>query len=126
MLDDEQMRSKFSIIYERRKPHLDLGTWVMNQWFRISGELYGDRAIFVRSHILKRCMSVLDVPLFEDLRLIQCMHRHGRVVLLKDSVETVSKSFHQQTKFILFRLWYALGGTPFQLYNSYYFLKRKI
>ncbi|MHA2026714.1 MAG: hypothetical protein ACW98U_12510 [Candidatus Thorarchaeota archaeon] len=114
----------FSLTYDTPKPNLDLGTWVMNQWFRISGELYGDRAMFVRSHILKRCLSVLEVPLFEDLRLVQCMHRYGRVVLLKDMVENISKSFREQVSFIPYRLWYALGGSPFQIYNAYYSTKK--
>jgi glycosyltransferase involved in cell wall biosynthesis len=114
----------FSMTYDTPRPNLDLGTWLMNQWFRISGELYGDRAMFVRSHILKRCLSILEVPLFEDLRLAQCMHRYGRVVLLKDKVENISKSFREQVSFILFRLWYALGGSPFRIYNAYYSTKK--
>ena len=116
----------FSMTFETPKPNLDLGVWVMNQWFRISGELYGDRAMFIRSHILRRCLSVLEVPLFEDLRLAQCMKKHGRVVLLKDKVETSTKSIRELGflryigSFLLCRFWYALGGSPFQIYNAYY------
>jgi cellulose synthase/poly-beta-1,6-N-acetylglucosamine synthase-like glycosyltransferase len=122
--DPQVVGGGFSLTYDKPKPNLDLGTWVMNQWFRISGELYGDRAMFVRSHILKRCLSVFEVPLFEDLRFVQCMHRYGRVVLLKDKVENISKSFREQISFILYRLWYALGGSPFQIYNAYYSTKK--
>ncbi|MFW9803707.1 MAG: glycosyltransferase, partial [Candidatus Thorarchaeota archaeon] len=50
--DPQVVGGGFSIAYDISKPNLDLGTWVMNQWFRISGELYGDRAMFIRSHIL--------------------------------------------------------------------------
>lgn len=116
----------FSMKYGTPKPYLDLGAWMMNQWFRISGELYGDRAMFIRSHILRRCLSVLEVPLFEDLRLARCMHKHGRVVLLRDKVETSDKSLKDYGLlryiggFLLCRLWYALGGSPFQIYNAYY------
>jgi len=116
----------FSMKYRVPKPNLDLGVWIMNQWFRISGELYGDRAIFVRSSILKCCLSVLEVPLFEDLRLVRCMHKHGRVVLLKERVVTSDKSLKEHGimrylgSFLLCRLWYALGGSPFQIYNAYY------
>ncbi|MHA2142095.1 MAG: glycosyltransferase [Candidatus Thorarchaeota archaeon] len=122
--DPQVVGGGFSMTYDTPKPNLDLGTWIMNHWFRISGEIYGDRALFVRSHILKRCLSVLEVPLFEDLRLAQCMHRYGRVVLLKDKVENISKSFRDQVSFILFRLWYALGGSPFRIYNAYYSTKK--
>jgi hypothetical protein len=116
----------FSMTYGTPRPNLDLGVLVLNQWFRISGELYGDRALFIRSHILKHCLSALDVPLFEDLRLVKCMHNYGRVVLLKDKVETGAKSireygfFRYFGSFLLCRFWYALGGSPYQIYSAYY------
>lgn len=116
----------FSMMYSTPKPNLDVGVWMMNQWFRISGELYGDRAMFIRSSILKRCLSVLEVPLFEDLQLTRCMHKHGQVVLLKERVVTSDKSLREHGllrylgSFLLCRLWYALGGSPFQIYNAYY------
>ncbi|MFW9800028.1 MAG: glycosyltransferase [Candidatus Thorarchaeota archaeon] len=116
----------FSMTHDTPKPYLDLGIWVANKWFRISGELYGDRALFIRSHILKRCLSVLKVPLFEDLRLAQCMRKSGRVVLLEEKVETSAKGFRKHglvghtARILLCRFWYALGGSPFQIYNAYY------
>jgi hypothetical protein len=116
----------FSMTYGKPIPNLDIGIWIMNQWFRLSGELYGDRAMFVRSDILKRCLSVLEVPLFEDLQLAKCIRRHGRVVLLKEKVETGTKTlreyglFRYLGSFLLCRFWYALGGSPFHIYNAYY------
>lgn len=116
----------FSMTYDNTNPYLELGIWMMNQWFRISGELYGDRTMFIRSPILKRCLSVLAVPLFEDLRLTKCMHNNGKVVLLKEKVKTSAKSFRKLGffryigNFVLCRLWYALGVSPFQIYAFYY------
>ena len=116
----------FSMRYNTPKPNLDLGVWMMNLWFRISGELYGDRAMFIRSSILKSCLSELEVPIFEDLRLARCMHKHGKVVLLKERVLTSDKTLKEHGilrylgSFVLCRLWYALGGSPFQIYNAYY------
>ncbi|TFG99991.1 glycosyltransferase [Candidatus Thorarchaeota archaeon] len=122
----------FSMTYDTPNLHLDIGVWVLNQWFRISGELYGDRAMFIRSHILRHCQSVLEVPLFEDLRLARCMHNYGRVVLLKDKVETSAVSFRKYGllryfgSFLLCRVWYATGGSPFQIYNAYYSTSKKL
>ncbi|MHA2025316.1 MAG: glycosyltransferase [Candidatus Thorarchaeota archaeon] len=122
----------FSMTYGRPIPNLDIGIWIMNQWFRLSGELYGDRAMFVRSHILKRCLSVLEVSLFEDLQLAKCMRKHGRLVLLKEKVETGTKSLREYGllrylgSFLLCRFWYALGGSPFHIYNAYYPDKTRI
>ncbi|MBY8996745.1 MAG: hypothetical protein KGD60_03360, partial [Candidatus Thorarchaeota archaeon] len=85
---------------------------------------------FIRSHILKRCLSVLEVPLFEDLRLAQCMRKYGRLVLLKEKVETSAENYRKHGlmgyigKFLLCRIWYALGGSPFQIYNAYYSSKK--
>lgn len=116
----------FSMTHDTPTPYLDLSVWVANKWFRITGELYGDRAMFVRSHILRRCRSVLEVPLFEDLRLAQCMRRYGRVALLKEKVETSAEGFRKHGligyagKILLCRFWYALGGSPTQIYNAYY------
>jgi hypothetical protein len=129
--DPEVVGGGFSMTYGTSKPNLDLGIWLMNQWFRISGELYGDRAMFIRSNILIYCLSVLEVPLFEDLRLVKCMHKHGRVVLLKERVETGAKTLREYGllrylgSFLLCRFWYALGGSPFQIYNAYYSTKKK-
>ena len=121
----------FSMTHDKPNPYLELGVWFLNQWFRVSGELYGDRAMFIRSNILRRCLSTLEVPLFEDVRLAQCMQKYGRVVLLKEKVETSAASlreygfFRYFAGFYLCRLWYALGGSPFQIYNSYYSSTKK-
>lgn len=121
----------FSMTHDRPNPYLELGVWCLNQWFRVSGELYGDRAMFIRSNILRRCLSTLEVPLFEDLRLSLCMQKYGRVVLLKEKVETRAASlreygfFRYFANFYLCRIWYALGGPPFQIYNAYYSSTKK-
>ncbi len=124
--DPQVVGGGFSMTYDTPKPYLDLGIRMVNQWFRISGELYGDRAMFIRSNILRRCLSVFEVPLFEDLLLAQCMHKYGRVVLLKEKVETSAKGIRKHGliryigKVLSCRIWYALGGSPFQIYNAYY------
>ncbi len=129
--DPHVMGGGFSLTYNTRKPYLELGIRIMDQWFRIAGELYGDRALFIRSHLLKRCFPALEVPLFEDLRLIQCMHYYGKVVLLKEKVETDAKSLRELGflryfgNFLLCRFWYALGGSPFQIYNAYYSVSKE-
>ena len=126
MEDPQVVGGGFSMRYDTTKPYLELGTWMINQWIRISGELYGDRAMFIRSRILKRCLSVLEVPLFEDVRLSHCMRKYGRVVLLKERVETSAENYRKHgligytRKFLTCRIWYALGGSPFQIYKAYY------
>ena len=89
------------------------------------------RVYLLRALILSQFYWSLEVPLFEDLRLAKCMHKFGRVVLLKDKVETSAKTFREYGllrylgSFLLCRFWYALGGSPFQIYNAYYPTKTK-
>jgi hypothetical protein len=116
----------FSMIYDTPNPYLDFICWFSNQWARITGEIYGDRAMFIRSQILERCLSALQVPILEDMRLAKCMRRYGRVVLLKEKVETSAEAYRKHgliqyiAKVWLSRFWYALGGSPFRIYNYYY------
>lgn len=94
--------------------------------FRLTGELWGDRAIFVRSKILRKCLSALNVPLFEDIRLSKCMRKQGTVILLDKHVTTSAASFQQfghlphTIRILLSRLWFAFGGDPKRIYNYYY------
>ena len=124
--DPQVVGGGFSLSYDTPNPYLEVISWVGNQWSRISGVLYGDRALFVRSHILRRCLSFLEVPLFEDLRLARCMRKHGRVVILKEKVETSAEKYrkHGYIQYIgriwFCQTWYTLGGSPFQIYNFYY------
>ena len=84
------------------------------------------RVYLLRALILSQFYWSLEVPLFEDLRLAKCMHKFGRVVLLKEKVETSAQNYRKYGlmrytgKFIVCRAWYALGGSPFQIYNAYY------
>ncbi|MFW9803040.1 MAG: glycosyltransferase [Candidatus Thorarchaeota archaeon] len=126
MEDPEVVGGGFAVAYDTHRPYYDLGLWMLNQWFRISGEFYGDHAMFIRTDVLKSCMEVLEVPLFEDLRLAKCMRKFGRVVLLEKRVETSAEEFRKRgvipiiAEFMLCRVWYALGGSPLKIYNHYY------
>ncbi|MHA2386706.1 MAG: hypothetical protein ACXAEE_10910, partial [Candidatus Thorarchaeota archaeon] len=116
----------FSMAYETSDPFLEFICWFSNQWARLTGEIYGDRGMFIRSHILRRCSSVLEVPLFEDMRLAQCMRDHGRVVLLNEKVVTSAEGYrkHGMWQYIgrvwRSRIWYALGVSTFRIYDYYY------
>ena len=112
--------------YDNPKPYMDVGIKIVNIWFRISGEIYGDRAIFVRSKVLQQCISALNVPLFEDVQLAKCLQKRGRIVMLKDKVTTSTEPFQtygligNMGRFLTSRIWYSLGGSPHQIYRAYY------
>jgi glycosyltransferase involved in cell wall biosynthesis len=126
MKDPNVVGGGFSLTYDIPSPLLNLGIQIINLWFQISKEIYGDRAMFVRSSILHNCLSSMEVPLLEDVRLAKCMRQHGKVVMLKEEVTTSAKALQVQGllnyigKFIRCRIWYTLGGDPQTIYQVYY------
>jgi cellulose synthase/poly-beta-1,6-N-acetylglucosamine synthase-like glycosyltransferase len=116
----------FSLEYDQYKWYLRYGTIFMDLVIRSTGELYGDRGMFVRTSVLKACQRALEVPLFEDVRLSKCMRSYGRKVLLKEKVTANAQEFLKYgmigniRRFVMCRLWYAVGAAPHQLYSAYY------
>jgi hypothetical protein len=126
MKNPEVAGGGFAMTYETPDPFLDFICWFANQWARYTGEIFGDRGMFIRTSILKRCLPELEVPLFEDMRLAQCMRNHGRVKLLKEKVVTSAEGYrkHGLIQYISrvwkSRIWYSLGVSPFKIYDYYY------
>ena len=116
----------FSLRFDNSNPFLEYLIKFSITLFKLTGELWGDRAIFVKTSVLQKCMSALNVPLFEDIRLSKCMHKQGNIVLLNEHIITSAASFQkngyitQTLRILISRLWYALGGDPKTIYNYYY------
>lgn len=116
----------FSLSYDTRNPLLEIVSWLSNQWVRLTKEMYGDRAMFVQTNILERCLSALDVPLYEDLRLARCMLRQGDLILANQKIETSAVKYQKYgvleylRKIWLSRIWYHLGVSTSQIYDMYY------
>jgi len=97
----------------------DLFTWLI-------GDIWGDRAMFVRAEVLRRCLPELEIPIMEDVRLSKCMRGSGKVKLLKESVITSADHFREYGKightlrFLRCRVWYAFGGSPDDIFRYYY------
>ena len=124
--DDRVVGGGFSLSYENSTPSLEIVSWLSNLWVWLSGELYGDRAIFVRSNTLKQCLAALKVPIFEDLRLKQCMQKQGETVLLGQKVKTSAEKYRKYgllgyiLRIWLVRIWYTLGTDLRRIYAAYY------
>jgi hypothetical protein len=71
-------------------------------------------------------LSVLEVPIFEDLRLSRCMRKFGRLAILKKKVVTSAEAYRKHgllqyiLKIWLCRIWYEIGVSPFEIYDFYY------
>ncbi|HMB94273.1 MAG TPA: TIGR04283 family arsenosugar biosynthesis glycosyltransferase [Rhodothermales bacterium] len=86
---------------------------------------FGDRAHFVRRRVFKEIGGFPDVPMFEDLELVQMLHQRGGFRFLPQAVTTAARRFEQ---YGLFRqqlrntyLWlrYQTGTPPEQLAHLY-------
>lgn len=88
--------------------------------------LSGDRALFVRSSLIKDNLSLFKVPIMEDMELSYLMRKNGNVVILHDNVITSADAFvkngvlRQTIKILICFLWYKIGGDLQKIYNFYY------
>jgi glycosyltransferase involved in cell wall biosynthesis len=116
----------FSLYFDKSNLFLKILIMLSRIRFHITGIIFGDRAIFARSKILNKCLLSMNVPIFEDMRLSQCMRRYGKTVLLKAYVKTSAESFHKRGilkhlwRIVKCQLWYALGGDLDRIYHYYY------
>ncbi len=51
---------------------------------------YGDQAIFLRRDIFEQVQSYPDIPIMEDVALMQCLKRYGYAIKILSSAVTVS------------------------------------
>ena len=126
LTDKKVVGGAFSLTFNKNHTFLSFLILLSDVLFRVTGELWGDRTIFIRSHILKDQEEILNVPIMEDVILSFFMKKRGEIVLLKEKVTTSSESFFKRGllqhtfRIITCRIWYALGGNLKKIYNSYY------
>ena len=86
----------------------------------------GDRAIFIRSTLIKKNISILEIPIMEDIELSYLMRKNGKIITLKEKVITSADAFikngifKQTIKIIICYFWYKIGGNLQKIYNFYY------
>jgi len=116
----------FSLAFDNNHKYFKLLIFFSDAFFMITQELWGDRAIFIRSEIMKDQAELMDVPIMEDVKLSSYMKKKGKVVMLKEKVITSSDTFikygllRHTFRIIKCRLWYALGGNLKKIYGYYY------
>lgn len=92
------------------------------QWHRIC---FGDRGLFVRRSIFESLGGFSDIPIFEDLQLVQQLYRRGRFHYLNLPVKTAFRRFdecgHVNQQWVNLKLWlrYQMGTPPEKLAALY-------
>lgn len=126
MEDKRVIGGGFSLQFDKEHFFLKILILFSNLRFHFSRELWGDRAIFVRSKQLKNNISVLSAPIMEDVRLSNWMKKNGNVVLLKSKVTTSSETFFRYglirntIRIIKARIWYLVGYDLQKIFDYYY------
>ena len=94
-------------------------------FFRLSGRLFGDQAIFLRRSALERAGGMPEWPLMEDLELCRRLRTVGRLVMVREEVWTSGRRFSEQGTL---RMWcrmatvmwgHARGATPEESLRRY-------
>lgn len=99
-------------------PLLRLGAVPRSElYFRLTGWVFGDQAMFVRRDALERCGGMPPWALMEDLELSCRLRKVGRLELLPEVVRTSGRRFGQQgtlrTWWRMARVqWMYLRGRP--------------
>ncbi len=116
----------FSLTFDVNNLYLKILVKIVTVMYRKTKILSGDRAIFIRLKPLKNNLSILELPIMEDIELSRWMKKQGDVILLKETVITSADAFihhgylRQTWRIIKSSLWYKLGGKPQKIYNYYY------
>jgi len=126
LVDKKVMGGGFSLKFDINKIYLKISLKLVEAFVKIRKIFSGDRAIFLRSQPFLNDMPNLEIPIMEDIELSFWMKKHGKVVLLKESVITSADAFvknglvRHSWKIIKSMLWHKFGGDPWKIYSYYY------
>ncbi|MCL5022593.1 MAG: TIGR04283 family arsenosugar biosynthesis glycosyltransferase [Nitrospirae bacterium] len=103
---------------------------LVEQWVRLRCSLftlpYGDQGIFVRRDVFDDIGGYRDIPVMEDVDLIEKMKRKGRVVILRRKAYTSERRWERRGLLRtaamnqLIMALYRLGRDPRKLARMYY------
>jgi hypothetical protein len=127
LTDTQVIGGGFSLTFDIENNYLHFLTLRQQLRIYLFHELWGDQAIFVRSHFVKQQISKIAIlPIMEDVQLSKLMSKNGKVIRLKEAVVTSAATFREHGllrntyRIIKVRLWYELGGDPKKIYDYYY------
>ncbi|MDQ2747627.1 MAG: TIGR04283 family arsenosugar biosynthesis glycosyltransferase [Acidobacteriota bacterium] len=129
-LDDKFIvGGNFTIRFGGKSTAANFMTWLYPKLQHL-GLVYGDSAIFVRREIYEKIGGFKNLPLFEDIDLVERLRREGKLITLCGVVKTSSRRFEKRSFFLTFLRWtifqvlYWFGVNPRQLAGYYYHIRR--
>ena len=82
--------------FEMSNCFLDFIGCTVNLRSRILHTPYGDQAIFVKSDVFREIRGFPDIPIMEDVEIIKCMRRQGKIAIIPAPVITSARRWRAQ------------------------------
>lgn len=122
----------FTLCIEKAQGLLLAIEWMCNFRAKLRQRPYGDHGLLLRRKTFWKIGGFPDLPLMEDLALIQKLQKLGRIEILPEKVTTSDRRFRQLG--VLKTTWvsqlcifaYHLGVSPQTIARWYYGLPRKL
>jgi glycosyltransferase involved in cell wall biosynthesis len=124
--NDDIIGGGFSLEFDYKNTFLSILIFVVTSVQHLLQIFSGDRAIFVRANLLKPFLSILEVPIMEDVELSRWMRKKGKIVILREKVTTSADTFRQYGmlrntyRIAKCLLMYTFGKDLQKIYNFYY------
>lgn len=125
MSDERVAGGAFSLRIDSDRPSHKIIAAAANIRSRLTSIPYGDQGIFARRSVFEKLGGFRDIPIMEDVDLMQRLKRAGKVVLLKDKVMTSARRWEREgVVYTTLRNWllitlYYIGASPERLYRFY-------
>ena len=125
MIDKNISGGVFKRKFDQRVPLMEIVANILNTNYLKKITSYGDRGLFARAYLIKNNLSVLEVPIMEDVQLSHLLKKNGFAVLNKYIVTSSDAfikngSFRQILKIYFCLFWYEVGGNLQKIYSYYY------
>ncbi len=116
--DPEIAGGAFSLAIDSAKRSLKIISYFATLRSRFLDLVYGDQGIFVRRVTFEKMAGYTDLPICEDLDLFLRLKKHGKAVILKESILTSPRRWLQEgvvfttLRNVLFASFFVLGFSP--------------
>jgi len=131
LLDNTCVGGAFSLGMDTERKSLHFIAWTANVRVWFTRVPFGDHAIFLRREYFQKIGGYKDIPLMEDVELMQRIRKSGgKIKILKEKVNTSPRKWEKggvfRTTFRnqLIRKLYRLGVSPDTLHRIYYGKRR--
>lgn len=95
-MEGDAVGGAFRLIITPPTLALRLVAWGTNMRTRFGRLPYGDQALFMPRQVFERLGGYEAIPFMEDVRLVQALRRQGKLVTLRQAVQTSGRRWQQE------------------------------